>query len=178
MSLIPLSMGGFNIDTSYAGWLASAYYIGLLIGSMMIEPIIAKIGHRLSFIAFLLMLAATVVILPWTPNISAWLPNRLIAGIAVAGIFVVVESWLLIGDSPKERAKRLSFYMTSLYGGTTLGQLAIGVIGTQGAYPFMVVLGLLLLAVLPPLLFRQGQPACDSHQKLSLKKLLVSVSLQ
>lgn len=171
MSLIPLSMGGFNIDTSYAGWLASAYYIGLLIGSMMIEPIIAKIGHRLSFIAFLLMLAATVVILPWTPNISAWLPNRLIAGIAVAGIFVVVESWLLIGDSPKERAKRLSFYMTSLYGGTTLGQLAIGVIGTQGAYPFMVVLGLLLLAVLPPLLFRQGQPACDSHQKLSLKKI-------
>lgn len=55
--------------------------------------------------------------------------------------------------------------------GTTLGQLAIGVIGTQGAYPFMVVLGLLLLAVLPPLLFRQGQPACDSHQKLSLKKI-------
>lgn len=63
--------------------------------------------------------------------------------------------------------------MTSLYGGTTLGQLAIGVIGTQGAYPFMVVLGLLLLAVLPPLLFRQGQPACDSHQKLSLKKIAI-----
>lgn len=171
MSLIPLSMGSFKLDTSYAGWLASAYYIGLLIGSMLIEPVIAKIGHRLSFIAFLLMLAATVVVLPWTPSIEAWLPNRLFAGIAVAGIFVVVESWLLIGDSAKERAKRLSFYMTSLYGGTTLGQLAIGVIGTQGTYPFMVVLGLLLLAVMPPLLLRQGQPSCDSHQKLSLKKI-------
>lgn len=171
MSLIPLSMGSFKLDTSYAGWLASAYYIGLLIGSMLIEPVIAKIGHRLSFIAFLLMLAATVVVLPWTPSIEAWLPNRLFAGIAVAGIFVVVESWLLIGDSAKERAKRLSFYMTSLYGGTTLGQLAIGMIGTQGTYPFMVVLGLLLLAVLPPLLLRQGQPSCDSHQKLSLKKI-------
>ncbi|WP_040691004.1 MFS transporter [Providencia burhodogranariea] len=172
MSLIPLSMGSFKLDTSYAGWLASAYYIGLLIGSMLIEPVIAKIGHRLSFIAFLLMLAATVVVLPWTPSIEAWLPNRLFAGIAVAGIFVVVESWLLIGDSAKERAKRLSFYMTSLYGGTTLGQLAIGVIGTQGTYPFMVVLGLLLLAVMPPLLLRQGQPSCDSHQKLSLKKIV------
>lgn len=171
MSLIPLSMGSFNIDTSYAGWLASAYYIGLLIGSMLIEPIIAKIGHRFSFIAFLLMLAGTVVVLPWLPSIEAWLPTRLVAGIAVAGIFVVVESWLLIGDSAKERAKRLSFYMTSLYGGTTLGQLAIGVIGTQGAYPFMIVLGLLLIAVLPPLFFRQGQPACDLHQKLSFKKI-------
>nr|WP_272513268.1 MFS transporter [Providencia sp. PROV215] len=164
-------MGSFGIDTQYAGWLASAYYIGLLIGSMLIEPIIAKIGHRLAFIGFLLMLAATVIVLPWTPTIEAWLPNRLIAGVAVAGIFVVVESWLLIGDNPKERAKRLSFYMTSLYGGTTLGQLAIGVIGTHGAYPFMVVLGLLLLAVMPPLLVRQGQPESGSHQKLSLKKI-------
>ncbi len=171
MSLIPLSMGSFDIDTQYAGWLASAYYVGLLIGSMMIEPVIAKIGHRLSFISFLLMLAATVVLLPWTPTIEAWLPNRLIAGIAVAGIFVVVESWLLIGDNPKERAKRLSFYMTSLYGGTTLGQLAIGVIGTQGVVPFIVVLGLLLVAVLPPLLVRQGQPASGLHQKLSFKQI-------
>lgn len=171
MSLIPLSMGSFGIDTQYAGWLASAYYIGLLIGSMMIEPVIAKIGHRLSFISFLLMLAATVVLLPWTPTIEAWLPNRLIAGIAVAGIFVVVESWLLIGDNPKERAKRLSFYMTSLYGGTTLGQLAIGVIGTQGVVPFIVVLGILLVAVLPPLLVRQGQPASGLHQKLSFKQI-------
>lgn len=171
MSLIPLSMGSFDIDTQYAGWLASAYYIGLLIGSMMIEPVIAKIGHRLSFISFLLMLAATVVLLPWTPTIEAWLPNRLIAGIAVAGIFVVVESWLLIGDNPKERAKRLSFYMTSLYGGTTLGQLAIGMIGTQGVVPFIVVLGLLLVAVLPPLLVRQGQPASGLHQKLSFKQI-------
>ncbi|TCT37018.1 putative MFS family arabinose efflux permease [Providencia alcalifaciens] len=171
MSLIPLSMGSFGIDTQYAGWLASAYYIGLLIGSMMIEPVIAKIGHRLSFISFLLMLAATVVLLPWTPTLEAWLPNRLIAGIAVAGIFVVVESWLLIGDNPKERAKRLSFYMTSLYGGTTLGQLAIGVIGTQGVVPFIVVLGLLLVAILPPLLVRQGQPASGLHQKLSFKQI-------
>lgn len=171
MSLIPLSMGSFNIDTGYAGWLASAYYIGLLIGSMLIEPVIAKIGHRLAFIGFLLMLSATVVVLPWTPTIEAWLPNRLIAGVAVAGIFVVVESWLLIGDNQKERAKRLSFYMTSLYGGTTLGQLAIGFIGTQGIYPFVVVLGLLLIAVLPPLLFREGQPESGTHQKLSLKKI-------
>ena len=171
MSLIPLSMGDFAIDTHYASWLASAYFIGLLAGSLLIEPIIAKIGHRLSFIGFLLMLAATVVTLPLLPYIEYWLPIRFIAGLAVAGIFVVVESWLLIGDNPKERAKRLSFYMTALYGGTTLGQLAIGFIGTQGAIPFMVVLGLLLLAVLPPLFLRQGQPAGVTHHPLSLKKI-------
>lgn len=170
MSLIPLSMANFNIDTDYASWLASAYYGGLLIGSIMIEPIIAKLGHRFSFVIFLLLLAATVLVLPFFPNLDIWLFVRGIAGIAVAGIFVVVESWLLIGDNPKERAKRLSFYMTSLYGGTTLGQLGIGFIGTQGVIPFMAILVLLLVATLPPLLVRQQPPALH-HQHLSLKKI-------
>ncbi|AOM42945.1 MFS transporter [Xenorhabdus hominickii] len=171
MSLIPLSMASFNIDTVYASWLASAYYVGLLIGSMMIEPIIAKIRHRLSFIVFLLLLMATVIALPFFPHKDIWLLIRCIAGVAVAGIFVVVESWLLIGNNPKKRAKRLSFYMTSLYGGTTLGQLMIGYVGTQGMIPFIVISVLLLLAILPPLFVRHGQPPALSHQSLSLKKI-------
>ncbi|MDX7987006.1 MFS transporter [Xenorhabdus sp. 12] len=171
MSLIPLSMASFNIDTVYASWLASAYYFGLLIGSMMIEPVIAKVGHRISFIVFLLLLTATVIVLPFFPNKEIWLFIRCIAGIAVAGVFVVVESWLLIGDNPKERAKRLGFYMTSLYGGTTLGQLLIGPIGTQGMIPFIIISALLLLAILPPLFVRHGQPPALNHQSLSLKKI-------
>ncbi|MGX8873771.1 MFS transporter, partial [Escherichia coli] len=67
----------------------------------------AKIGHRLSFVLFLLLLAFTVSILPLLPYLSVWLVSRFFGGMAVAGIFVVVESWLLIGDNPKERAKRL-----------------------------------------------------------------------
>ncbi|CDL82372.1 MFS transporter [Xenorhabdus szentirmaii] len=171
MSLIPLSMASFSIDTVYASWLASAYYCGLLIGSMMIEPVIAKIGHRLSFIVFLLLLSATVIVLPVFPHRESWLLIRLVAGFAVAGVFVVVESWLLIGDNPKERAKRLSFYMTSLYGGTTVGQLLIGTIGTQGMIPFIVISVLLLLAILPPLLVRHSQPPSLNQQSLSLKKI-------
>ncbi len=171
MSLIPLSLGSFAIGSEYAGWLASAYYVGLLLGSMLIEPVIARIGHRRSFILFALALAATVVILPFYTELSAWLVSRLLAGFAVAGIFVVIESWLLIGDNPAIRAKRLSFYMTALYGGTTLGQLAIGVFGTAGVVPFAVVIALLLIAVLP-LLFSDAQPVCHGgHKNLSLKQI-------
>lgn len=173
MSLIPLSMDSFGMDTLYASWLASIYFIGLLIGSVMIEPIIARIGHRLSFVVFLLLLAVTVGILPVMPYLSAWMVSRFIGGMAVAGIFVVVESWLLIGDNPKERAKRLGFYMTSLYGGTTLGQLAIGAIGTQGAIPFMAVLALLLIAVLPPLFLNKGNPKGMTIKVCHLNKCVV-----
>lgn len=171
MSLVPLSLANFKIDSTYASWLASIYYVGLLIGSMMIEPIIAKIGHRVAFISFLGLLATTVIVLPIFPSKEVWLFARLIAGMAVAGIFVVVESWLLIGDSAKERAKRLGFYMTSLYGGTTIGQLAVGMFGVKGFIPFVVIIALLLIAILPPLLIKQGQPNNDSHQMMSFKQI-------
>ena len=62
--------------------------------------------------------------------------------------------------------------MTALYGGTTLGQLAIGVFGTAGVVPFAVVMVLLFAAVLPPL-FSKAQPVCHGgHKSLSLKQIL------
>ncbi|WP_439651410.1 MFS transporter [Photobacterium atrarenae] len=171
MSLVPLSLSSFRIDSQYAGWLASSYYIGLLIGSMMIEPIISKMGHRAAFVSFLLLLASTVIVLPLFANRDAWLLARLIAGMAVAGIFVVVESWLLISDCPKQRAKRLGIYMTSLYGGTTVGQLGVGVIGVDGFGPFIAVLALLLTATLPAIMLRQSPPKQQAHLSLSLKDI-------
>lgn len=168
MSLIPLSLPAFNIGTHLAPWLASSFYFGLLIGATSIEAIVAKIGHRMAFIAFLLLLLLTVIIMPAFPDANLWLAARFVAGFAVAGVFVVVESWLLMANSAKQRAKRLGLYMTSLYGGTATGQLAVGPLGTEGWLPFLVVAALLLLACLPPLLISKGQPAKQARHGISL----------
>ncbi len=61
--------------------------------------------------------------------------------------------------------------MTSLYGGTTIGQLAVGYFGVKGFIPFVVIMALLLIAILPPLLIKQGQPDSSGHQILSLKQI-------
>lgn len=98
MSLIPLMLNQYGLSTDAASWLASAFYAGLLLGAMFIEPIVAKVGHQKSFIIFLVLFSLTVVSMPLVPTLEAWLFTRFIAGIAVAGIFVVVESWLLIGE--------------------------------------------------------------------------------
>ncbi|MCW8330212.1 MFS transporter [Photobacterium sp. SDRW27] len=172
MSLLPLSLTSFQISTGLANWLASIYYIGLLIGSMMIESVIRRIGHRVSFIGFLSLLALSVAIMPLFPSPEIWLLARFIAGMAVAGIFVVIESWLLIGDSKEERAKNLGLYMTALYGGTAIGQFGIGTIGAEGAMPFIAILALLIFATIPALLGKNAQPPCDTHHSLSIEQVL------
>lgn len=171
MSLIPLSLPSFGLSITLTPWLASVFYLGLLLGATCIEPIVGRIGHRQSFILFLSALLATILVMMLMPSRESWLTARLFAGISIAGVFVVVESWLLMTQDTKKRAKRLGLYMTSLYGGSALGQLAIGQFGTQGLLPYWIICALLLTAILPPLLITSSQPSCQQHQSIALGEL-------
>ncbi|CAH0535515.1 putative MFS-type transporter YcaD [Vibrio stylophorae] len=171
MSLIPLVLDQNQFPAQTAGWMASSYYLGLLLGAVIVEAIIAKIGHRQSMVGFLALTALTVGgMMLWShPNI--WVFLRLVAGIAVAGVFVVIESWLLICDSAKQRTRRLSLYMLVLYGGTALGQLLISALGASGQAPFILIITMLLVSLLPPMLVRGAKPPVTEHQAMRWKDI-------
>ncbi|MGR5065429.1 MFS transporter [Photobacterium sp. DNB22_13_2] len=172
MSVLPLTLASHQIPNVAAGWLASIYYFGLLAGAMLIEPVIKKVGHRIAFMGFVGILASSVAFMGLTSTLGLWMASRFIAGFSVAGIFVVIESWLLIGDSKEERAKNLGLYMTSLYGGTTVGQFGIGLIGTSGAMPFIATVTLLVVAMIPAMTAKQANPSQEEHVSLSLQQIL------
>ena len=138
MSLIPLMLTLNGMDESLASMLASIFYAGLLLGALGVEPIIKRFGHKRVFLLCLATFALTTLCISVYTDSLTWLASRFIAGISVAGIFVTVESWLLHG-AEHARAKRLSLYMASLYGGSALGQSGIGLIGVSGHLPFIVI---------------------------------------
>ncbi|KQH86696.1 MFS transporter [Vibrio furnissii] len=170
MSLIPLMLSHYGLEESLASWLASVFYAGLLLGAMIMEPFVNRLGHRMAFIWCLAILLLSIVALPSMPFASAWLITRFIAGVAVAGVFVVVESWLLHGDE-SGRAKRLGIYMASLYGGTAIGQLGIGVLGISGGVPFIAITTLLLLASVVLIYGESDQPPAQHSASLSWKQM-------
>jgi MFS family permease len=165
MSLIPLMLGEYNISADYASWLASVFYAGLLVGAIFFERIVREIGHRKAFVGCLATFSLTIIALPIIPNGTVWLVARFIAGMAVAGVFVIVESWLMSGDETS-RAKRLSLYMLSLYGGSALGQFGIGILGVSGGVPFVAITTLILMAILVLLFIDCEQP--NSHESTAL----------
>lgn len=171
MSLIPLMLPHYGLESSLASWLASAFYAGLLIGALVVEPVVNRVGHRNAFVWCLALLMLTIFALPALHYASAWLVARFVAGIAVAGVFVVVESWLLHGDE-KGRAKRLGIYMAALYGGTALGQLGIGYLGVSGGVPFIAIITLLLIASVVLIYGESDQPSTQHAVSLSLKQVL------
>lgn len=170
MSLIPLMLSEYNLDSSLASWLASVFYAGLLIGAAGVEPLVKTVGHRNAFVWCLVTFIATIMVLPLAANVTVWLVARFIAGVAVAGVFVIVESWLLHGDE-SARARRLGLYMGSLYGGSAIGQLGIGIIGISGGVPFIAIVTLLLLAVVVLVFGDSDQPESEHSTPLSLKQI-------
>ncbi|CAE6944184.1 of the major facilitator superfamily [Vibrio sp. B1FLJ16] len=171
MSLIPLMLGEYNISSDYASWLASVFYVGLLIGAMFFERVVRTFGHRKAYIACLVAFSFTILALPVFANGLIWLVARFIAGITVAGIFVIVESWLMSGDV-SSRAKRLSLYMLSLYGGSALGQFGIGILGVSGGVPFVAITTLILMAVLVLMFIDCEQPNSHESTALSFKQIM------
>ncbi|WP_371923115.1 MFS transporter [Agarivorans sp. TSD2052] len=171
MSLLPLALGHYSLPVHLGPWLASVYYTGLLFGAFKAQAIISALGHRVAFVVFLLSLLVSVVFMLLLPNSLSWLVLRAVAGAATAGIFVVVESWLLFVDCDKQRASRLGFYMVTLYAGNALGQLLIEYLGTGGGLPFLCIIALLGLAIVAPLLSQNSAPQHTQHQALSLKTI-------
>lgn len=170
MSLIPLMLPEYGLETSLASWLASVFYVGLLIGAVAVEPLVKKVGHCTAFVWCLVAFIVTIMMLPLLPSATMWIIARFVAGMAVAGVFVIVESWLLHGDE-SARAKRLGLYMASLYGGSALGQLGIGVIGISGGVPFITIVTLLILAVVVLLFGESDQPESENSTPLSFKQI-------
>ncbi|HGS4632220.1 TPA: MFS transporter [Vibrio cholerae] len=170
MSLVPLMLPHYQLESDLASWLASVFYGGLLAGALIAEPFVTRLGHRKAFVWCLSLLQLSIVVMPLLPYASVWLLARLVAGIAVAGIFVVVESWLLHGDE-QGRAKRLGIYMVSLYGGTALGQMAIGQLGVAGAVPFIAITTLLLIASMVLMYVDSDQPSTQQASSLSLRQI-------
>ncbi|WP_241033733.1 MFS transporter [Vibrio maerlii] len=171
MSLIPLMLPHYGLDSSLASWLASVFYVGLLAGSLMVEPIVAKIGHRNAFIGCLVAFIASVAVLPMSGSAMIWLAARFLAGMIVAGIFVTVESWLLDGEA-SGRAKRVGLYMIALYGGNAIGQLGIGTIGVKGEAPFIAIFSMLALSILVLVFGRSQQPEAAHSESLSLRQIM------
>ena len=170
MSSLPLMLSEYGLDSNLSSWLASAFYAGLLAGTLLIERAIKRVGHRDAFVIALTIFIATFLLLPLAPHQYVWLLARFVAGVSVAGIFVIVESWLMSGDE-SQRAKRLGVYMCSLYGGSAVGQLGIGYLGITGGVPFIAMFTLLFGAIIVLMYGQATAPKIHDAQSLSLKQI-------
>lgn len=154
------------------GFIQAAYYVGFLVGSRFTVRALRKVGHIRVFAA-LASLASTSFVLPaLLVNPALWLVMRLITGFCLAGLYVVIESWLNDQTQPENRGKTLSIYMVVTMSGVTGGQLLLNVADPDGFELFVIASVLVSIALVPMALSESSAPRLPPESKLRFKELV------
>lgn len=166
---VRLEMEGFSAET--IGIVTAALYFGILAGSFKIDQWITKVGHVRAFITFALVLAVLSLLQAAWINPWYWSVTRFFGGICMAGVFIVIESWLLMQSTPAQRGAILSIYLAVFYAATSAGQFLLNLTNLHTSAPFYLTGALVALSTLPISRAKMTVPQSQAQAPLSLLKL-------
>ncbi|MEE1611844.1 MFS transporter [Microvirga sp. CF3016] len=154
------------------GAVGSAFWGGIVIGSLYAGRVIQQVGHTRTFAALAAVAASTALLHLLVISPAVWIAARALTGFCFAGLFIVVESWLNASASAQTRGQVLSVYgMAGLIAGIG-GQLLLPAGDPYGYRLFCFVAILICLALVPTALSRATAPAhAVSDTKINLMQL-------
>ncbi|MDH0301941.1 MULTISPECIES: MFS transporter [unclassified Pseudomonas] len=172
-SLTTLRLGAAGESATTIGIVSSAYFIGLTLGAVFNDRLILRIGHIRAYSSFAALIGATILLQGLFYDTTWWAVLRLINGWAAVGVFLVIESWLLLAGDAKIRGRLLALYMIAFYGAGVIAQAALGEItGLGDSAPFMLAGMLATLSVLPIVILPRVSPLLDQVEPLKPRQLL------
>jgi len=173
VTFVSLRLHEAKVSSFIIGLISSAYFAGLLIGSVRAEKLILRIGFIRTFATFASFFTTLVMINGLTANPYVWLVLRFLEGICIAGLFVVIESWLLMFSNKDTRGKVLSVYMSALYTAQAAAQFFLGFLPLDSILPFACVVMLSSLSIIPVSMMRASYPTMSEPSYISAKKLFL-----
>lgn len=172
-SLTTLRLDEAGESATMIGMVSSAYFIGLTLGAVFNDRLILRIGHIRAYGSFASLIAVTILLQGLFVDTWGWMVLRLINGWATVGVFLVIESWLLMAGDTKVRGRLLALYMIAFYGAGVLSQAGLGELAGWGdTAPFMVAGMLASLSVLPIVILPRVSPILEHVEPLRPRQLL------
>jgi MFS family permease len=149
LAVLGVRMVDEGFDVQVSGAVMACYFAGFLLGPVLVVRWLSGVGHIRVF-ASLASVASCVVLVHfvWVNPIS-WGVLRFVFGFCMAGLYVVVESWLNDASTPSTRGRTLAVYMIASMGGLGIGQLLIATGDPNNATLFVVASILVSMSFVP-----------------------------
>jgi len=163
------SAEGFADQT--LGLLGSAYFAGFILGTWLCPRLIRRMGHVRSFTFLAAAEAACVLIHVLWIEPGMWLLLRVITGVALVGIYTIIESWLNTTAPSERRGQVFACYMAVNLGSLALAQQLLRWDSPMAFTLFAIAAILIVVAVMPVAATRLAQPVITDTPPLSLKRL-------
>ncbi|WP_162596621.1 YbfB/YjiJ family MFS transporter [Thiofilum flexile] len=121
--LLPLMQEGTGFGDDWAGYLASANYVGYLLGALAVTQVhsleLKKTLLRLSVI----VAAFTNMMMGFTQNEWLWMLMRFVSGLCSVGGMIIGTSLLMLATPPAQSVQRMSIHFSAIGLGLALGAL-------------------------------------------------------
>jgi MFS family permease len=153
------------------GFIGSAYFVGFLIGTMTCHRVIDRVGHIRTFAVFAALAANATLLYLVFDDIYIWVALRVVTGYAIAGQFVVVESWLNDKATNLNRGRIFSLYMAVSWAASGVSPLALNLADPTGHRLFTLAALALVTSLVPMGLTSFGNPEIGERDHFGIAKL-------
>lgn len=164
---------GFGLAVS--GAVMAGYFVGFLFGARLAEHFLGAVGHIRVFAALASVASAVSILHPLWVNPPAWVVLRVIFGLAMAGIYVTVESWLNDMGTNTNRGRVLGMYLVVTMGGLSVGQLLLNGGDPADFDLYIFSSALISVALVPIALSATSAPPLVAPEPLPLRQLIALV---
>lgn len=158
LMLLPIRGGMEGFSAFQIGLLGSGYFFGFVLGCAFTPRMIMRVGHIRTFAALVAIASAAALGYPMALDASVWIILRLITGFCLAGLYLVVESWLNDQATNETRGVLISTYVTVNFTVITVGQMMVTLFQPSSFILFSIASVLVSLAAVPIVMTRSSQP--------------------
>jgi MFS family permease len=168
---IALQLAHRDEPPAIIGFIGSAYFIGFLLGTITSHRVIDRVGHIRTFSVFAAIAANATLLYLVFDDIYVWVALRVLTGYAIAGQFVVVESWLNDKATNQNRGRIFSLYMAVSWAASGVSPLALNLADPTGHRLFTLAAIALVTSLVPLGLTRFGNPEIGERSHFGVRKL-------
>lgn len=172
LTLLPLSAELLGFSAGQIGLMGSTYYVGFVTGCLLTPLLVRRVGHIRTFAILTSTYSALVLLFFALPYALVWMILRFTVGLAIAGLYMTIESWLSERSTSQTRGTILSVYVVINMSMTMVGQQLLNLADPLGQTLFIVVAILLSLALIPVCLTTAMAPGPIGNVQLDLRKVL------
>ena len=170
-AMVPLRGEAEAFGSFWVGGLWSSYFLGYGLGCVLASPLVARAGHIRAFAALLGLASGGLLLYPLFIEPWFWVLMRVVTGFCLAGLYIIIESWLNERTDNANRGLVMSVYIIINFAAVTVGQLLLMAYPLSSFALFTLASVLMSFAAIPLALSRATQPALLLMVRLNLRKL-------
>ena len=169
--LIGLQLARRGVAPEVIGLISSAYYVGFLAGTLTCHKIIDRVGHIRAFGVFAVVAANSTLLHVLFDDAYFWIGLRIVVGYGVAGLIVIIESWLNDKATTATRGRVFALYMAVTWAASGLGPLALNIDDPTGQILFVVITMLIAFSLVPMSLTKVRNPEVAHREHFGIRRL-------